>query len=148
MENPIFEGLNEEEKRSFLSLFTKKEVQKGDVIKQEGDRLKKGFFLENGRLVVKKHSSEGEIEVATISDSSLFFSLTCLVDGGKSLTTVEAQENSTILEISQKEFFAFCQKNPATGVKILKNITLLLAKYLRKSDEKIVQMYKTLEEVL
>ncbi|BCD67231.1 Crp/Fnr family transcriptional regulator [Nitratiruptor sp. YY09-18] len=148
MKNPLFEGLNEEEEQSFLSIFAKKEIPKGQAIKKEGDHLKKGFLLESGLLLVKKHSSDGEMEVATISDSSVFFSLTCLVDGGNSLTTVEAKKDSVILEVSQKDFFAFCQKNPEIGVKVLKNATLLLAKFLRNSDEKIVQMYKTLEEVL
>ncbi|RRS31967.1 MAG: hypothetical protein P794_02505 [Epsilonproteobacteria bacterium (ex Lamellibrachia satsuma)] len=148
MDNALFKRLNSQEKEAFLNLFREKKIQKGQIIKQEKTNTENAFFLKEGELLVKKNTSDDMMEIATVSTEDVCFSITCLVDGGKSTTSVSAKKDSIILEITQKDFFAFCERNPETGVKILKNATIMLAKFLRKSDEKNAEMYKTLEEVL
>ncbi len=144
----LLNNLNDKEKKLFLSQCTQKLVKKGEIIKKEGEKTKEAFFIQKGKVAVKKSSTEGEMHIATIKDSNTCFSLTCLIDGKNTLTTIQALEDTQIIVIKQKEFFEFCTKNPTIGVKLISNIAKLLTKFLRNSDEKIIQMYKTLEEVL
>ncbi len=125
-----------------------KEYEKGSILKKEGEQGKMAFFIQEGEVVVKKSSSEGEMDVAIINSEEICFSLTCLIDGGESLTTVEAVKKTKVILIEQKSFFDLCRKEPALGVKILANVAKLMAGFLRNADDKIAQMYKTLEEVL
>ncbi len=149
MDREIFNGLNEDEKNSFFNIFKQKKIKKDEIIKSEEQILEKAFFLSEGVLDIQKKSSDEDMQVNNIkAEEDVFFSLTCMLDGGKSLTTVIAKEDSTILEITKKEFFNFCKTNPEIGLKILQNITLMLCKIIRKNDDKISEMYKTLEEVL
>ena len=147
MNSVIFDGLSKEEKEEFLSVFEKRSFKAGDIIKKEGQSRKCAFFVTEGEVIIKK--GKDETEIGTIKGGEdLFFSVTCLIDGGKSLTTVKAKTDTKTLRITQKKLFDFCQKNPQIGEKVMENIAKLLAKFLRRSDEKIVQMYTTLEEVL
>ena len=149
MESKLFNGLDEEEKNSFLSLFVKKSIESSVTLKKEGESMHKAFFLLEGEVSVRKHSSDEEMEVATVrGGDDILFSLDTLIRTGESITTVVTAEKSTILEIEQKQFLAFCRDYPVAGTKLLQNIAILLVTFLRKSDDKITEMYKTLEEVL
>ena len=149
MDSLIFNGLSNEEKNSFLKSFKQKEIKKDKIIKNEGEKIEKVFFLIEGEVEVRKKSSGEDMQVAKITNGEgICFSITCMLDGGKSLTTIIATKNSVIMEISRKDFISFSQANPAIGVKILQNVTKMLCNIIRKSDDKIAEMYKTLEEVL
>ena len=149
MNSSLLQGLNEKEKELFLAVFTETKIAKNQIIKKEGDSLEKAFFLIQGELTVLKSSSEEDMQVAVITGGEdVFFSISCMLHNGTSLTTVRATKESVILEVVQKDFFDFCQKNPQIGVKILINVTQTMTRFLKKSDEKIAEMYKTLEEVL
>ncbi len=149
MDSLIFNGLSDDEKNSFLKSFKQKEIKKDEVIKKENEKLEKAFFLTEGEVEVRKNSSGEDMQVSKVkAEDKICFSITCMLDGGKSLTTVVAVKKTVTMEISKKDFINFCQTNPATGVKILQNVTQMLCNIIRKNDDKIAEMYKTLEEVL
>ncbi len=149
MDSLIFEGLSDDNKKKFLKSFKQKEIKKDEIIKNENEKLEKAFFLIEGEVEVKKEFSGENMQVCNIkAEEDIFFSITCMLDSGKSLTTVVAKKNSVIMEISKKELINFCQINPTVGIKILENINKLLSKIIRKNDNKISKMYNTLEEVL
>ena len=149
MDSILLKGLSKKEKESFLAIFTQKNIAQGETIKKEGEALKKAFFLTEGEIGLRKISSEEEMEVATIKGGDdTFFSLACMLLSGKSLTTVVAKKECKILEILQEDFYQFCEENEIIGIKILRNTTQMLTSFLQKSDVKIAEMYKTLEEVL
>jgi len=149
VESSLVRGLNKKEQEQFLSIFKELKIAKNKIIKKEGDALKKAFLLTQGEVVVKKSSSEEDMQVSVVSaGEDVFFSITCMLQNGNSLTTVQATKESVILELQQKDFFDFCQKNPQIGVKVLINVTQMVSQFLKESDEKIAEMYKTLEEVL
>jgi len=149
MNSNLAQGLDEKEKELLLAIFSEIKVAKDQIIKKEGEALQKAFFLKEGEVLITKSSSEEEMQVGIAKGGDdIFFSITCMLQGGKSLTTVVATKESAILEVTQKDFFDFCQKNPQIGVKVLINVTQMMTNFLKKSDEKIAEMYKTLEEVL
>lgn len=149
MDSKLLKNLTDEEKRSFFNSFETKIFKQNDIIKEESKTTKEAFFLKSGEIVVKKNNSEGEVDLVTLKpEDGVFFSISCMVDGKSALTTIVAKRDVEILSISKNEFFAFCKKNHSIGVKILKNLTEMLVGFLRKSDDNINQMYKTLEEVL
>ncbi len=149
MDSLIFEGLSDDNKKDFLKSFKQKEIKKDEIIKNENEKLEKAFFLIEGEVKVEKEFSGKNMQVCNIdAEEDIFFSITCMLDSGKSLTTVVAKKKSIIMEISKKELINFCQTNPTIGIKILENINKLLSKIIRKNDNKIFKMYKTLEEVL
>ena len=149
MTSLIFNGLSDNEKNSFSKIFKQREIKKGEVIKSENEKIEKAFFLVDGEVEVRKKSAEEDMLVANVKDiDGVCFSITCMLDGGESLTTVIAAKKSVIMEISRKDFINFSQANPDVGVKILQNVTQMLCNIIRKNDDKIAEMYKTLEEVL
>ncbi len=149
MKSRLFANLSPQEQEQFLQICKKEQIQKGAVIKKEAQKVEKAFFLIEGEVVVKKSSSQGEMEVATIKgDEDVIFSFTCMIDGGATLTTVQARSNCMLYSFTKKDFFGFCKQNPKIGIKLLQNALEIMAIFLRRSDEKIVQMYQTLEEVL
>ncbi len=149
MQSRLFANLSREEQEKFLALCTKERIPKGSLIKKEGERVRKAFFLIEGEVAVKKSSSQGEMEVATIKGGEdVVFSFTCMIDGGKSLTTIVAKSECSLLSFDKKVWLKFCEQNPKSGIVLMQNALELMALFLRNSDEKIIQMYQTLEEVL
>ncbi|ADV45820.1 Crp/Fnr family transcriptional regulator [Nitratifractor salsuginis] len=150
IKSQLFDGLDSKQIEEVLSAFASHTVPKGTVLREEGKATTAAFFLEIGSIRVHKHSSEGEeLEIAVIEGGEdVLFSLTSLVDGGSSLTKLITASECTIREIDRKKFLDFCRKHPEIGMVLLKNLTQALARFLRRSDEKIAEMYKTLEEVL
>ncbi len=149
MDSKLFANMDTKTKEAFLQLCKKEQIKSGTIIKKEGAKTDKAFFLLEGTVSVKKSSSQGEMEVATIKGGEdVLFSFTCMIDGGKSLTTIEATSNCVLLSFTKKEFLHFCTQNSEAGNQILQNALSMMAAFLRKSDEKIAQMYQTLEEVL
>ncbi len=149
MDSKLFANMDTKTKEAFLQLCKKEPVKIGTVIKKEGAKTDKAFFLLEGTVSVKKSSSQGEMEVAIIKGGEdVLFSFTCMIDGGKSLTTIEATSDCVLLSFTKREFLHFCTQNPQAGNQMLINALSMMAAFLRKSDEKIAQMYQTLEEVL
>ena len=149
MNSRLFEGLDEKERTAFLGLFETKKIAKGDTIKKEGQSRSDAFFLTNGSVEVRRKSSEEEMAVAQIEGGEdVLFSADSLIDGGVSLTTVIATQESEAIFVKRSDFIDFCRQNPQAGAKVLLNLTAMLTQFLRKGDEKIAEMYKTLEEVL
>ena len=149
MESKLLDGLAKREQEKFLEICTTRNIEAGERIKKEGEKLSKAFFLLDGEVSVLKTSSNEAMEVATLpSSEDIWFSITCMLQNGKSLTSVVAKEECSVLELTQKDFYAFCQREPQIGVVVLQNVVKLISGYLQKSDEKIAEMYKTLEEVL
>ena len=149
MKSRLFEGLNEKERSDFLARFKSKKFAQGETIKQEGQRFDRAFFITSGSVEVRRKSSEEEMVVAQIGGGDdVLFSADSLIDGGVSLTTVIATKESEAIMIEKGVFADYCRQNPQIGAKVLMNLTKMLTQFLRKGDEKIAEMYKTLEEVL
>ncbi len=149
MESRLLDGLNEEEKSAFLALFENKKIAKGETIKKEGQKRTDAFFVTAGSVEVRRSSTDEEMAVAQMEGGEdVLFSADSLIDGGVSLTTVIATKESEAIFIERRKFENFCRQNPETGTKLLLNLTKMLTQFLRKGDEKIAEMYKTLEEVL
>ncbi len=149
MDSKLFANMDSKTKEVFLQLCKKEPIKSGTIIKKEGAKTDKAFFLLEGTVNVKKSSSQGEMGVATIQGGEdVLFSFTCMLDGGKSLTSIEATSDCVLLSFTKKEFLQFCTQNPEAGNQMLVNALSMMAAFLRKSDEKIAQMYQTLEEVL
>ncbi len=147
--NILFQGLDNEEKNNFLKYFTKQEIKKNEIIKREGEEVQKAFFIIEGEVEIRKKFSDKDMHVTTLTaNDNICFSITCMFDGGKSLTTVVALKPMIIMEISKEELLNFCMKNPLTGIKILNNIINKLCNIIRKKDEKENKMYQTLEDML
>ncbi len=146
----LFDKIDKAPLETLYGTFKEKEVEDGTVLRKEGESVKSAFFLLEGEISVSKHSGENEtLEVATVKEGEdICFSLSSLIDGGKSLTTLKAKGKSKIAEISQGDFFNFCTNYPDAGVVLLHNVLNTMTGFLRQSDDKIAEMYKTLEEVL
>ncbi|WP_292662659.1 Crp/Fnr family transcriptional regulator [Nitratifractor sp.] len=145
----LLEGVSAKARDAFLARCKEEKVPKGTVLKKEGQSAPGAFSLEKGTLSIRRRSGDEEMEVAVATPKDgILFSLTCLVDGGPSLTTVVVVEECTIRRIDRADCDAFCAEEPEAAAEVLRNLSRLLAGHLRKSDAKIAEMYKTLEEVL
>lgn len=84
MDSKSLKNLTDDEKKSFLNIFEKKIFKQNDIIKKENKNTKEAFFLKSGEVIVKKSTTEGEDEVATLKpDDGIFFSISCMIDGKK-----------------------------------------------------------------
>ena len=147
--NSFFKNLTTEEISLTLNIFEEKFYKKESIIIKEGENADFAFFIKKGEVEVLKTIGSEENVVKRINEKDdVIFLLTNLIDGGKSQTTIKTIQDTTILKITKEKFFNFARTYPTIGEKLFENISILLAKFLRRSDETINKLYKTIEEMI
>ncbi|WP_353663139.1 cyclic nucleotide-binding domain-containing protein [Hydrogenimonas sp. SS33] len=145
----LFENVDAQALSVLFAHMERKEVARGEKLRKEGQTCDSAFFLLEGAVSVTKRSGDEDVEVATVrGGEDVCFSLTSLIDGGVSLTTLSVTEAGAIAVLEKDVFEDFCKSHADAGVILKGNILSALAGFLRQADGKIAEMYKTLEEVL
>lgn len=104
--------ISPEDYESFETLFVRKNVEKNQLIVEEGKRNDKLYIIENGLAYFYKTLENGSIQVIQfakenywVTDLSSFFSTTT------ALFSIKAIEDCTMLCITRKQYDEICLQN-------------------------------------
>ena len=137
--NYLMGGLEQDQKSWLLSCFTKKTYKAGELIFQEHDKGDELFFVESGRVVVKRWITEGAVDkILLTAEKGDIFGEMAFVDYGNRTATAWAEVDSAIRCLSRKTFNSFCEKYPKAGAKALDNLLRILALRLRNTTNAYV----------
>jgi CRP-like cAMP-binding protein len=95
----MFNHLNEEEIKDFLSHFEKKRVKAGEIIIKEGEKNNCAFVLiEDGEIEVSRKTYKGKEYIVAIihPEDKVVFNETALIDEKGSFSTLKALKDSLI----------------------------------------------------
>lgn len=113
IESKIQRKFSESEFRKFEQLFSKRQLKKNQLLTHKGEQCRHIWFVNSGALysyILNEDAETAVIQFALenywISDLYSFFS------GRKAIYTIEALEDSEVLEISKANFEIACVKFP------------------------------------
>jgi glutaminase len=131
-EQPLLEGLTEEEHTDLASLASIKTYQPGEKIIAAGDPASSLFFLRSGAVHVTLPDG---VRLATLT-AGMAFGEMALLEPVRS-ADVLADISATAFEIPVGDFEQFRTRHPRAGERIMRNLALLLADRLIVANAKV-----------
>jgi CRP-like cAMP-binding protein len=132
---PLFSEFSQNELENFLDILDLVQVKKGDVIVKQGDPGDCMFILIDGLARVTHHCGDQFVHLAEIPVGE-FFGEIALVDAGVRSASVVAEEDSSLLRITQATILAAAGVYPNSAFKFLLAIGRTLVGRLRQSNQR------------
>lgn len=131
-EQALLAGLTPEELDEVAALSTARTYHTGERIVAAGDPATSIFFLRSGMVSVKLPSG---IRLASLAQGMEFGEMSLIED--YRTADVWADTHVVCLEMGLDQFDEFCELNPRTGQRIVRNLVVLLAKRLILANTKV-----------
>ena len=147
-EIPLLFNIPDDEMKILAELMKEKRTAAGEDIITEGETGDEVFVLIEGMVDIIKSTVYGDRFVVTTLDAKdhCVFGEMAMIDNDKRSATVRAKTDCLTLSVKRKDFDFFCHEHPASGLEILKLISLNLVRNLRKENENLRMVYQALIE--
>ncbi|MBI5496905.1 MAG: Stp1/IreP family PP2C-type Ser/Thr phosphatase [Deltaproteobacteria bacterium] len=138
---PLFRHLTYQELVKVLNITYLQVYDAGTPVVKEGQEGEELFIILSGRVVVSK----GGQEIVELHPG-VHFGEMALVDQSPRSATVTARENTRVLVIGRKQFYALIRKEPVLAVKLLWSFVQVLSHRLRETNEQLQGAKSELEQ--
>ena len=139
---PFFQSLEKEELATISDHIDFIEVEAGATLFKEGDEGDCVYFLVDGEIEVIKETAGGsrlgdsKVVIATLTRGSTIGELS-MIDNTPRSATVQTHSKSTLVRLTIDGFELVLEQYPRIGIKILKGLTQLLSRNLRKTTGRL-----------
>jgi len=118
-EVPLFELLDEDEKRVLAEQVSVRNFKKGQVIYQAGDAGGLAYLIQKGVVHVTIEDANQEAIIVDIADDGGLVGMSSLLAGETHQTTAVAMEDTTAIEIDRHDISALLQAKPLAGLDMM-----------------------------
>jgi CRP/FNR family transcriptional regulator, cyclic AMP receptor protein len=125
---PLFEGLSKKELAAVTKATEQLEYREGQTLGEQGTRANEAFVVVSGAITVRRNGKK----VATLGPGEVVGEMS-LLDGEPRSADLIANEDSTVLYISRREFNGLLEDNAKLSAKVLRS----LAQRLRETDRRL-----------
>lgn len=145
---PVLEGMKDEDLRALSELVKEHKTLAGEDVITEGETGSEMYILIEGKVDVIKKTIFGDPFVVASMDADMHcvFGEIAMIDNDKRSATVRATSDCVTLSINRKNFDKFCDDRPECGVKLLRLISMNLARNIRKENDNLRMVYQALIE--
>ncbi|MFC1693913.1 cyclic nucleotide-binding domain-containing protein [Candidatus Latescibacterota bacterium] len=157
-EYTLFKGLTDRELQLISSIVTDTEINVGSFIIREGDVGDDLYLLEEGVVDIHKtltfvtskqdFGTKERTFIRLTGDDHCYFGEMALFGNGERSATVKAVTICKLLNIKNDDFREICEREPRIGYHVITNIALILAEYLRKTNEDVIKLTTALSLAL
>jgi len=133
----LLERFTPEEIAVIAPLLQRKSYQQGEVIINAGDEAGEMFFLARGSVsVFVPLESGGRKRLATFSTGMIFGEM-AIIDRAPRSAMIVADSQVECDELNVADFERLGTTHPRIKIKLLKNLTVILSRRLRKANRKL-----------
>lgn len=136
---PLFFELFDDEIEKIVKYCTVFTFESGDAIVSEGQEGNEIFVLLEGQAVVQKNVSGELLRIQELRAGDVFGEMV-LVDEKTRSADIKAEVRCYVLEIKYDDVFALFKSEPQIFGLMILNLSRLLAKRLRSSNELIMKI--------
>ena len=157
-EYSLFKGLSDNELKLIANIVEKKEIGSGSDIIVEGEIGDDLYLLDDGvvdihktlTIVTSRHDfgTKERSFVRLTGDIHPYFGEMARFGSGERSATVKAVMKCVLLVIKNSDFRQVCEEEPRIGFIVVTNIALMLAQYLRKTNEDVIKLTTALSLAL
>jgi len=134
---PLFNGFSADELATITQQLNLIEMDKKEILFNEGDQGDYMCFIIEGSLDVIKYSGAGEYVLISELTKGRSIGEMSVIDDAPRSATIRARMRSKLLTLPRKDFDFLIRENPKLGIKILKRISRLLSLNLRKTSSRL-----------
>lgn len=134
--NSIFKDLNNEEIELITIEKTCHSYKKGELIYNEGNRIKGVYCINKGIIKVYKTGVEGKEQIIKFAKSGDIIGFRSVLSGENACTSSKVLEDSILCYIPSETLFELIKKNPSFSINLLK----IVCKELGEANEFITDI--------
>ena len=122
--NPLFQKLPENELKKLAAKMTRREIQAGNILFNEGDLGEHFYVIAEGALeVIKSLDTKNERLIAIRKQGSFIGELSLINPNGRRMATVRSKTDALLWELSRRDFEETVQKSGVLAYKILQELS-------------------------
>ncbi len=144
----IFSDLNEEELDLLQKIAEEREYKKDDVLFQEGEEGEEVFIIKEGVVEIGKEDQEGDefTRLSRLSEGEIFGELAVFDGGPRSATArIAVYPEAKLVVFQREDIKQLIEENPQLGVNVLQGIIDKVGKRLRRADEALKALLRSLD---
>ena len=155
-DQPVCRGLSDAQLAAVAAVLVKRTVRGGETIFAEGERSAAMYFLVAGSVGASKRlglaARDGNMaarqKVLVHLSAPQFFGEMGLLSDLERSATIAADSDCEILELRRADFDRLAQSDPALGYLLVRNVAVVLAERLRRSDLDVLKLTTALSLAL
>ena len=137
----IFNNLSKREIKNLSGYCYLRKYRKNETVFKQGYPNVAFYILKSGLLRISLEEGEQKIDIGTIEPTE-FFGEIGLFKEEERTATVKALEESELIAISKKEFKAFLENNPRTGLKVMYKLGEVLSQNIIGLNQEMIKFRK------
>ncbi len=119
---PLFSELDEDELQAVAGLITRQDIQKKNIVVQEGEPGEALYIILEGSVKISSYSAEGREIVLSLLGKGSFFGEMSLLDKQPRSATVTTMENAKFAQIRRSDIEPLLLKQPGIALKLLAEV--------------------------
>lgn len=136
----LFKGLSAEDLEALAPLFAEKELGEGTTVFVENMPGESLYLIRQGTIQISKMIAEGQERTLVVLGPEEVFGEMAILDGATRSATARVAERASLLSVRKSDFEALCEKNPRTGLRLMRNIARVFCQRVRENSEEYHDM--------
>jgi CRP-like cAMP-binding protein len=135
----LFNKVSPEEIKVLIPLSREKAFPSGTIIFSQNARAERVYLLDHGSVALKTVLSNGlEITYEMITKPGDPFGWSTLIEPFRHMTTALCLEDTKVVVFNGKDLYRLFPQHPSLGFKIMRNLSILIAKRLERTRRLLV----------
>ena len=155
-ELPVCRGLSEAQLGAVASVLVRRRLRTGETIFTEGERSSSMYFLVAGSVGTSKRmglaardgTAPAKQKVLVHLAAPQFFGEMGLLSDLERSATIAADSDCELLELRRADFERIAGSDPALGYLLVRNVAVVLAERLRRTDLDVLKLTTALSLAL
>jgi CRP-like cAMP-binding protein len=139
-DNTLFLNLTHRELTYVSGLVHERVYQPEETIFQQNDRGLGVYLIAEGRVAIKTKYPKKELLVTVLSKGSFFGEIALIEEESFRTASAVSLEKTVLIGFFKPDLLEIIERKPATGVKILFQLSTVLGKRLVETTEKITSL--------
>jgi len=133
---PLFATMDETERHSLYASMVKVELNRGEVLFDEGENGDRLYIIEEGKIKLGSSSGDGRENLLAILGPGEMFGELSLFDPGPRSLSASAVSDSVLYELEHSALVRVIEERPA----VAKHLLTALARRLRRTNEALADL--------
>jgi len=133
---PLFATMDESERQSLVASMVKVELNRGEVLFDEGENGDRLYIIEEGKIKLGSSSGDGRENLLAILGPGEMFGELSLFDPGPRSLSASAVSDSVLYELEHTALVRVIEERPV----VAKHLLTALARRLRRTNEALADL--------
>lgn len=139
---PIFYGMSTRQLGRLMMAMQRRNYHAGEILFQEGQVGRAVFILKSGRVELLRHSPDGQDRSLGLLGPGQMFGEMALLENMERTASAKVVEDGEVYLLYSATLEALMKQHPSIGVKLLRNMAIMLSALLRRTNQELDKFKK------